>query len=597
MMGRRAMSKKRIEDTILESFRKYNNKPSRILIGMFHGNYYRFALSGFFYIIKHSPAWVMPIVISNIVNAVIYESVNPQETIIYNALLIAFLVLLNIPMNYLHIHFSSTAVRAVEGGLRSALINKLQQLSIRFHNNIQSGRIQSKVIRDVEAVQMLSSQIFVNLLNITLNISIALVITAVKNKMVFLFFLLTIPVASLTIVFFRKRIRQQNHLFRKEVESTSAHVMDMEEMIPVTKAHGLEKLEMRRMKEIVEKVSEEGYRLDIIQANFGSVSWAIFQLFQIGALVFTGFMVLRGRIPGGDIVLYQSYFTTIVAQVSSLIMLLPTIAKGLESISSIAEVLNDDDTEDNAGKLIVEGVKGEFVFEDVHFKYTSSDEHVLRGINLNVKQGETIAFVGESGAGKSTIMNLLIGFELPTQGSITVDGVPIESINLRTYRKHIAVVPQQTILFSGSIEENITYGMKSVTKDKVNWAVKAANLETLIQELPFGLDTKIGEHGNKLSGGQRQRIAIARALIRDPKVILFDEATSALDSVSESLIVEAMGQLVKGRTTFMVAHRLSTIRGADKICVLDHGEIIEYGSYEELMAKKGAFYHMKSLQS
>lgn len=591
------MRKKRTEDIILESFRQHRHKPSHILVGMFKGNYYRFALSGLFYMIKHSPAWVMPIVIANIVNAVMYTSEKPEQTIFLNALVISVLVLLNIPMNYLHIHFSSTAVRTVEGGLRSALINKLQQLSIRFHKNVQSGRIQSKVIRDVEAVQMLSSQIFVTLLNITINISIALVITALKNRVVFLFFLLTIPVASLTIVFFRKRIRQQNHLFRKEVETTSARVMDMQAMIPVTKAHGLEKLEMRRMKEIVEKVSEEGYRLDIIQANFGSVSWAIFQIFQIGALIFTGFMVLKGRIPGGDIVLYQSYFTTIVAQVSSLIMLLPTMAKGLESISSIEEVLNDDDTEDNSGKLIVEGVNGDFTFKDVHFKYQASQEHVLHGINLDIKAGETVAFVGESGAGKSTILNLLIGFELPTQGQLMVDGTPIDAINLRTYRKHIAVVPQQTILFSGSIRDNITYGMQSVSDEKVQWAIRAANLESLVRELPEGLDTKVGEHGNKLSGGQRQRIAIARALIRNPQVILFDEATSALDSVSESLIVEAMDQLIKGRTTFMVAHRLSTIRGADKICVLDHGHIVEIGSYEELMAKKGAFYHMKSMQS
>jgi ATP-binding cassette subfamily B protein len=359
----------------------------------------------------------------------------------------------------------------------------------------------------------------------------------------------------------------------------------------------LEKLEMERMKEVVEGVSEEGYRLDIIQANFGSVSWAVFQLFQIGALIFTGYMVLSKRIPGGDIVLYQSYFTTIVAQVSSLIMLLPTLAKGLESITSIGEVLNEDDTEDTHGKLVVEGVAGDFEFKHVSFSYDEAEGEVLRNIDLSIHAGETIAFVGESGAGKSTMMNLLIGFELPTKGDLLIDGTSVNALNLRTYRKHIAVVPQETILFAGSIEENITYGMDSVSKDHLAWAIKAANLETLINELPDGLATRIGEHGNKLSGGQRQRIAIARAMIRNPQIILFDEATSALDSVSESLIIEAMNTLIKGRTTFIVAHRLSTIREADKICVLDQGEIIEYGTYEALMKKKGAFYHMKKLQS
>ncbi len=215
---------------------------------MYKGNYHRFLLSGLFYLIKHSPAWLMPIVIANIVNRVINSSVDDMKSIWLNGLVVVGLVILNVPMNYLHIHFSSSAIRRVEAGLRSAIIRKLQHLSIAFHKDSQSGRLQSKVMRDVEAVQTLSHQMFISLLNLLINISVALAITAYNNGVIFLFFLATIPVASITIVTFRKKIQDQNRRFRLEIEATSAQVMDMEEMIPVTRAHGLEKVEVCRMK-------------------------------------------------------------------------------------------------------------------------------------------------------------------------------------------------------------------------------------------------------------------------------------------------------------------------------------------------------------
>ncbi|MDF2842547.1 MAG: ABC-type multidrug transport system, ATPase and permease component [Herbinix sp.] len=585
------------EDVILDSYESNKDRPLKTLFAMYKGNYYKFVMSAFFYVIKHSPSWIMPIIVANIINCITYQERNALNTIFLNSAVIMTLLLLNVPMNYLHVRFGSRVIRFVEAGLRSALVRKLQQLSISYHKDVQSGRIQSKVMRDVEAVEALSSQLFVGLLNVLINIAVALGITAFKNKVVFVFFLLTIPVAALTIVMFRNKIKNQNHRFRKEVEVTSAKIIEMEEMIPVTRAHALEKLEVQRMQAQVRNVAEEGYRLDIIQANFGSVSWAVFQAFQVGCLVFTGILAMNSNIQAGDIVLYQSYFTTIIAQVSSLITLMPTMAKGLESVSSIGEVLNAHDVEDNRGKRKIENLEGNFEFKGVEFQYNNSVNKVLDGLNLKVKAGETIALVGESGAGKSTALNLLIGFVEPTQGVLLVDGLDLKKINLRSYRKHIAVVPQNTILFSGSIRDNITYGLPTVNQTQLAEAIEAANLTDLIVSLPEGLDTLIGEHGNKLSGGQRQRISIARAIIRDPKVIIFDEATSALDSVSEKLILDALDNLIKGRTTFIVAHRLSTIRKADKICVVRDGMCTEFGTYEELMALKGEFYRMKTLQS
>jgi ATP-binding cassette subfamily B protein len=585
------------EDIFIESYEKYKNHNTKILLGMYKGNYHKFLLSAFFYTIKHSPAWAMPIVIANIVNSVTTREGNAINIITMNAAVIAVLVVLNIPMNYLHVHYRSRAIRFVEAGLRSALVRKLQQLSISYHKEMQSGRLQSKVMRDVEAVETLSSQLFVNLLNILINITVALGITAFSNMIVFVFFLLTIPLAALTIVVFRNRIKKQNHRFRKEMEATSARVMEMEEMVPVTRAHALENIEVKKMEALVKSVAEEGYRLDIIQANFGSVSWAIFQIFQIGCLIFTGMLVLKDKLLAGDIILYQSYFTTIVTQVSGLLTLLPTIAKGMESITSIGEILNAHDIEEHTGKPKIDNIKGDYEFNYLSFWYNDSVRHVLKGLNMKVKAGETIALVGESGAGKSTFLNLVIGFIMPTGGEILVDGNNLKEINLRSYRKHIAVVPQETILFSGSVRDNITYGVPSVTEEQLEEAIQAANLTDVISELPDGLETLIGDHGNKMSGGQRQRIAIARAIIRNPRVIIFDEATSALDSVSETLILEALSNLIKDRTTFIVAHRLSTIRKADKICVLRDGSCAEFGTYEELLALKGEFYHMKLLQS
>jgi ATP-binding cassette subfamily B protein len=379
------------------------------------------------------------------------------------------------------------------------------------------------------------------------------------------------------------------------METTSAKVMEMVELIPVTRAHALEDEEIDKMENQLSSVAKSGYRLDIVQANFGAVGWCVFQGFQILCLGFTGYLAFHGQTTVGDITLYQTYFSTIVNQISSFINLLPIISKGLESVNSVGEVLLANDIENNKGKTKIKSVRGEFDFQDLCFAYDSS-KPVLNHLNLHVAQGETIALVGESGAGKSTVLNMVIGFNKPDSGRILLDGVDMNTINLHTYRQHIAVVPQTSILFSGTIKDNITYGMEKVSTQKLNDVIDAANLRSFIDGLPDGLDTVVGEHGGKLSGGQRQRISIARALIRDPDIIILDEATSALDSISEKEIQEALNNLTKGRTTFIVAHRLSTIKGADKIAVLREGHCTEYGSYDELMALKGEFYEMRKLQ-
>lgn len=586
-----------VENWFIECYRKHKGHPLKILIGLYKGNYNKFFLAVLFFFIKHAPVWVLPIVTANIINDITSGSPDTVQNIIIQAIIMVALVVLNVPMNYLYTRYKSLATRYAETGLRKALVRKLQQLSISYHKETQSGRLQSKIMRDVEAVETLSTQMFLSILNIALNIGVALFVTVSKSLIVFLFFLLTTPLAAATMVFFRNIMKKRNTEFRKEMEETSARVMEMVELIPVTRAHALEEEEVTKMSGQLFSVAEKGYKLDVIQALFGSVGWAIFQIFQVVCLGFTGFLALKGTVGPGDITLYQSYFATIVSQVSSLMSLIPVIAKGVESVNSIGEVLLEEDIECNDGKEALDSVEGEFDFTNVRFAYNNTDKPVLHELNLHVDKGQTIALVGESGAGKSTILNLVIGFNFATDGVVTIDGHDMRDIDLRTYRKHLAVVPQTSILFSGTIRDNITYGIDDFDEEALNKVVDAANLRDLIDSLPDGLDTVVGEHGGKLSGGQRQRVSIARALMRNPEVIVLDEATSALDSISEKLIQEALNNLTKDRTTFIVAHRLSTIKGADRIAVIADGHCVEYGTYDELMELKGEFYQMKSIQS
>ncbi len=575
----RKMSPRKNIDTeswFIECYRRYRGHPMRILISLYKGNYHKFALAVVSFFIKHACVWVLPILTANIINDVTSGNPATVRNIIFYTVFEGALIVINVPMNYLYTAYKSLATRYVETGLRKALVRKLQQLSISYHVETQSGRLQSKIMRDVEAVETLSTQMFLNILNIVLNIGVALIVTGSKSKTVLVFFVFAAPIAAVTMVSFRNVMKNKNREFRKEMEETSARVMEMVELVPVTRAHALEDEEVQKISSQLFAVAEKGYQLDVVQALFGSVGWAIFQIFQV---------------------IYQSYFSTVVNQVSAIVTLLPIITKGVESVNSIGEVLLSEDVEHNEGKDALSDVNGVFEFRDVGFCYNNSGSRVLDHLNLCVEQGQTIALVGESGAGKSTILNMVIGFHMAGEGQVLLDGHDMRRIDLRSYRKHLAVVPQTSILFSGTIRENITYGCGHVTDAKLAEVVRAANLTDLVESLPGGLDTAVGEHGGKLSGGQRQRIAIARAFIRDPKIIVLDEATSALDSISEKMIQEAINNLVKGRTTFIVAHRLSTIRDADRIAVIADGRCVEFGTFEELMALRGAFYRMKVLQS
>ena len=587
----------REENDFIRTYTEKKRGAFKILFKLYRTHKWKLLLSALFYAIKVSPTWVLPIITANLINIAVAQPADALTQIIINVAVAVGVLMLNIPFHMLHVKYFSIARRNVEAGLRGAMIRKLQQLSISFHKEMQSGKIQSKVMRDVEAVEALSSQIFNTALDVLLSMSVTIAVVVSKNIIVFLIFLVTIPVAVLTMLPFKKSMRKENHLFRQEMESTSSKVMDMVELVPITRAHALENDEIEKLTGQVTNVAKRGYKLDMIQSLFGSVSWVIFNVFQILCLVCSIILAVNGEIEVGDVSLYQTYFTSLVAKVSGIVALLPIITKGTESVHSIGEILSSFDVEDYKGKQKMTTLRGEYEFKDICFHYADDDRKVLNNLNLKINPGETIALVGESGSGKTTIINMAIGFFRPTEGDMFIDGKNSKDLDLQSYRKHIAVVPQNTILFSGTIRDNITYGRTNVSDEEVMAAVEAANLRHVISKLPDGLNTSIGEHGDKLSGGQRQRISIARAIIRKPDVIIFDEATSALDTVSEAEIQNAINNLTKDKTTFIVAHRLSTIRNADKIAVMRDGRCVEFGTYNELMAKKGEFYTYKTMQS
>ena len=585
-----------------ENFDRKGKPKSKFFSKIVKLNFWQIVYSTFVYLLQSAPTFIMPLITANIIDLTTAAVNSPEGVtsavwteIAINAAILGVFIIQNIPTTMWRWHIVSRLLRRTSAGIKSAVVRKLQSLSITYHKDLESGRIQSKFLKDTDTVDSLFNCLMFSIIPNIIGVVVATVISAYKNGVVALFFLMVIPLNVGLSFVFRKKIRQRNRDYRLKIENMSMRLSSMVEMMVVTKAHGLEKTEISSVEQSIKSLENSGIEMDKTMAGFGASAWVVSVFLSAVCLIFCVVLALNGYITVGEVVLYQSMFTAISGYVSGLVNVAPQLGSGFEALRSVSEIMNVKDIEINIGKAEVHHIDGNVVFDNVFYKYPNTKQYVVKNLNFSVKSGECIAVVGASGSGKSTIMNLIIGFLTPNSGQVLIDGKPLTEYNLSEYRHNISVVPQNSILFSGTIRQNITYGLERYSEEDLKKAVETANLDEFIKDLPDGLDTVIGEHGDKLSGGQKQRITIARALIRNPAILILDEATSALDNISEYHVQKAIASSIKGRTTFIVAHRLSTIRDADRILVMDNGECVESGTFEELLAKKGKFYELKTL--
>jgi ATP-binding cassette subfamily B protein len=555
------------------------------------------ALAVFFFSIKHSPAWLIPVITANMIDIVV-EKKSTVDLAINSAALI-FVVAQNFPTNLLYVRFLATAIRETENRLRSALVVRMQQLSIGYYQKTNAGALQTKVVRDVENIEQMLRHMSDGGLAALNGLIGAIVVTSIRVPNFLIFFIVVAPIASITIIRLRKSLNEYNEDFRSQIEKMSSRVNEMTTLLTVTRAHGLERRAVGRMKDSFATVQEAGLRLDRINGRFNAAAWVTFQMANVLCLILSAYFALNGMfgISAGDVVLLTSNFGMLIGSIILLASLAPAISKGFASITSLGEVLESPDLEINQGKKDVEKVDGVIEFSDVAFTYPTNHKPSLRNITFSAKPGQMIALVGPSGSGKSTLINLVIGFLRPSSGSIRVDTLDYKDLDLRTVRKFLSVVPQESVLFDGTIAENISYGLSDVSESDIRTALKDANALEFVEAFDDGIETIVGERGARLSGGQRQRLAIARALIRNPRILILDEATSALDSESERLIQDALSRLMLNRTTFVVAHRLSTIKEANLILVLEDGAIVQTGTHAQLVLESGVYKRLYDAQS
>jgi ATP-binding cassette, subfamily B, bacterial len=570
--------------------------PVRTLSYLFRDDRPRLLVAVLAFVVKHSPVWLLPLITANIIDIVVER--RPLSQLGANTLVLLVVLMLNYPTHLLYVRCMHGSVRRTGTGLRSSLCRRMQELSIGYHSRASASALQTKVIRDVENIEQSVQQSADNGLNAIITLAGGLMVIGFRVPEALPVFVVVVPTAALLVRRLRGRLRSRNEQFRRHVEQLSTRVGEMTSLIPITRAHGLEQTALVRVDGTLRQVLRAGIRLDLLNGHFSALAWILLNALGIGFLAGAALIAYQSWLPltAGDVVMLSTFFTTLTGSMSMLMALTPVISKGLESVRSAGEVLQAPDLEVNAGKNEVSAVKGRIDFERVSFRYDDEGPDAVAAFSLSVPPGETIALVGASGAGKSTILNLLIGFIRPGSGRILLDGTDMAALDLRTYRRFLSVVPQESVLFEGSIRENVGYGMGEVDEQAVRDALRDANALEFVDRLPNGLNTVVGERGARLSGGQRQRIAIARALIRDPRILVLDEATSALDTRSEALVQEAMDRLMRGRTVFVVAHRLSTVRGADRIVVMDQGRIREIGSHAELLRRGGLYARLQSTQ-
>lgn len=480
--------------------------------------------------------------------------------------------------------------------LRRSLYEHLHRLGFRYFSDKRLGEITSRLTNDVGSVRTALTDALPQILTLSFSLVGAVTLMFVLNWRLCLIVFVTVPVVTILSRYFGNKIRRLSRTIQDDLADSTAVAEEALGAIRIVKAFARETYEIGRYSESVEQLFRTSRRKILLTSLFYAGIGTLFMTTLVVIFWYGGQEVLAGRLTTGDLVAFIFYAFSIARSVGQMSHLYTTITSAVGASDRIFELLGEaPEIEDRPGAVALERAEGRVAFEEVTFAYEEG-RPALREISFAAEAGETIAIVGPSGAGKTTLVNLIPRFYDPSQGRVLVDGHDLRTLQKRSLRDQIAMVPQEVHLFGTSIKENIRYGRLEATDDEIRAAAVDANAWEFISDFPEGLNAKIGEKGVKLSGGQRQRMAIARAILKNPRILLLDEATSSLDSESEAEVQRALNRLMKDRTTFIIAHRLSTVQHADRILVLDHGRIVQQGTHRELLAGGGLYKQLYDLQ-
>lgn len=511
--------------------------------------------------------------------------------------MIVIFVVLRPPIEYYRQYFAQWTASKILYDIRDRLFTHMQRLSYKYYSNTRAGEVISRMINDVEQTKTF---VVTGLMNLWLDVATIMIAAAIMFTMdVQLTFvsLILFPFYAFSVRYFFGNLRKLTRERSQALAGVQSYLHERVAGISVIKSFAIEDYEQtqfdRQNKNFLTKALEH----TSWNAKAFAVVNTITDIAPLLVIGFAGYQVLQNNLTIGEMAAFIAYIDRLYNPLRRLVNSSTTLTQSIASMDRVFEFMDEKyDIQDSPDAIELKKVHGDISFRNVSFTYEEEGEAVLKNLNIEVEKGETIALVGMSGGGKSSFVSLIPRFFDVTNGEILLDGKDIRSFKVRSLRDKIGMVAQDNILFSESVKTNILLGKPEASDEEVLQAAKAANAHDFIMNLPEGYDTKVGERGVKLSGGQKQRVAIARVFLKNPPILILDEATSALDLESEHLIQEAIEELAKDRTTFVVAHRLSTITHADRIVLIEHGEIVEDGSHDELMAKQGGYHRLFQVQ-